>query len=258
MQPAIVAVNILLVQGPTDALHGPALHLPLDIVGVHGFVCVLKHGVEQNGGEAGFRVNVQINQMHTKADASAIGIDFMVACNRSAGAVGHRGDYGNRHGLKIACIWVGRFCEPVLPDYRVLVYVPKFDNPFAHLLDGVPRRFDGGQTDSKGYAAAIGDIVVTQRTGIGDDGVHVVIRGAQFLGCALVPLRAAFFRRTSSGSISSLVPIRQAAASSTFNAVATTAPMATWASVQIRSLSNASETPAETTAMSISVCGIKR
>ena len=66
MQPAVLAINIFLIQNPADALNRAALELAFDIVGLDGFAGVLNDRVTADVGFAGFLIDLCIDDMHAE------------------------------------------------------------------------------------------------------------------------------------------------------------------------------------------------
>src|SRR5215510_8669661 len=67
--------DILFVEGPPNALRGPALDLPLDITGMDRLARVLHRCVAQNGDFAGLRVHLHVNNVGTHRRSGARRID---------------------------------------------------------------------------------------------------------------------------------------------------------------------------------------
>ena len=72
LQPPVLAVDILLVERPADALRRTALELALDIGRVHRLAGVLDHGVAQDPGRAGFGVDLDIADMRRESRRLAL------------------------------------------------------------------------------------------------------------------------------------------------------------------------------------------
>ena len=155
-------VEILLVQGPADALHRGALDLSLDKVGMHRLAGVQKGGKAEDGDFAGIRIHFYIHDIAGKDGADA--------------GRGRRGGTGNRAaGTHQAA---GQFLESqlvlgfgadksaVLKVHIVILHFPQEGGPAFHLGFDFLRGGDGGQAGVKGGAAAAGVGGVADAVGI--------------------------------------------------------------------------------------------
>ena len=84
---ALVVVDVLLVQRPADALHGPALHLPLDVAGMDRLADVLNGGVAQDGHLARLGIDLDVDDVRGEGAADAGRIDAGPADDGAAGGV---------------------------------------------------------------------------------------------------------------------------------------------------------------------------
>ena len=153
---AVRTVNVFLVERPADALHRAALELTLDVGGMDRLTGILQHGVAQHGDPAGLAVDLDVDQMGAEAGTRPLRVDLGVADDRPAGLAGHRGDFGERHGLEVAGIGAGRPGVTVLPFHRVGGDFPDLGGPLAELLDHVARRIDRRHAARESRAAAAG------------------------------------------------------------------------------------------------------
>ena len=83
LQPAVFAVDVLLVQRPADPLRSRTLELPFDVVGMDGLPSVLDNRITQDFGCAGFRIDFHVTDVACKRNASAVGHNLTVTGNRA-------------------------------------------------------------------------------------------------------------------------------------------------------------------------------
>ena len=76
---AVLAVEVLLVQHPADALDGAALVLALDIGGVDRLAGVLHDDITQHLHGAGLGIDLDIADVGGKARPRTLGVDLVVA-----------------------------------------------------------------------------------------------------------------------------------------------------------------------------------
>ena len=98
----------------------------------------------------------------------------------AAGLVRRGGDFGQRHRREFPGIGACGHGGTVKPFDRVIVDAPQAGGAVAHLFDGVAGGVDCRQTDGKGHPAAIGDVIMAERGGVGNDGADLVVADAKF------------------------------------------------------------------------------
>ncbi len=96
---ALAVVDVLLVQGPADALDGAALHLALDVGGVNGGAAVLHGRVAQDRDLARVGVHRDIHDVGGEGPALAGRIDAGPADDRAARLVQLGGQFLERETL---------------------------------------------------------------------------------------------------------------------------------------------------------------
>ena len=104
LQPPVLAVDVLLVERPADALRRAALELALDVGRMNRLAGVLDHRVAQHLRGAGFGIDLDVADMGGEGNAGAVGDDLVVAGDRAAGVAGGRGDLLQRQRREIAVL----------------------------------------------------------------------------------------------------------------------------------------------------------
>src|SRR2546429_454443 len=100
LQLAVGAVDVLLVERPADALHGPALELPLDVGRVQRPTGVLGDRVAQDCHASGLRIDLEIAEMRAYARSGALRVDSPHAADGTTGLAGDFREVGDRHRLE--------------------------------------------------------------------------------------------------------------------------------------------------------------
>src|SRR5262249_11368870 len=144
LQPAVLAVDVALVDGPADALGGAALVLALDIARMDGLAGVLDHAVALDQSAAGLLVDLGVAEMDGEADARTLGVDLGMAGDRAAGGGRLLGDVGERQRLEVASVGAGRFGVALLPHHGLRRDAPDLGGAAAQLADAIAGRLDGG------------------------------------------------------------------------------------------------------------------
>ena len=90
LQLAVVAVDVLLVERPADALRHAALVLALDVARVDGAAGILDRRVAQDRDLAGLGVDLDVGDVGGEARRRAVRVDARVAGDRPAGLAGDR------------------------------------------------------------------------------------------------------------------------------------------------------------------------
>ena len=176
---ALFVVDVLLIEGPADALHGAALHLPLHIARMNRLADILHGGVAQNRDLACLRIDLHVDNVRREAAANTGRID---ACPADDGAAGR---------VQLPCQFPEReTLAPVRPALQDAVFiadvvrldVPDLRRPRDHLPLDILRCFIGGPARGEGDAAATGHVGVADPLGIADHRPHILCGDAQRLG----------------------------------------------------------------------------
>src|SRR5438093_4045020 len=101
LQLAVGAVDVLLVERPADALHGPALELPLDVGRVQRPTGVLGDRVAQDCHASGLGIDLEIDEMRAYARSGALRVDSPHAADGTTGLAGDFREVGDRHRLEL-------------------------------------------------------------------------------------------------------------------------------------------------------------
>src|SRR5262249_23503374 len=94
LQPAILAVDVFLVDRPADALGSTALILAFDLAWMDRLAGILHNCVARHHGAARLLIHLGIDDVGCEADARALGIDLVMAGDGTAGRTGILGDVG--------------------------------------------------------------------------------------------------------------------------------------------------------------------
>src|SRR5262245_57899203 len=119
LEPAIGAVDILLVERPTDTLHGATLHLALDVAGMHRLARILHDRIAQDLDRTRLGIDLDVADVRAEAHAGTVGVVLEMTGNRPAGARELRRDLLERQRLELACVGSGGLGRSVLPDDSV-------------------------------------------------------------------------------------------------------------------------------------------
>src|SRR5207302_1609679 len=137
IEPAVLVVDVFLVERPADPLGDAALDLALDIRGVDGAADILDRGVAQDLDLPRLLVDFDVADMRRKARAGALRVDRHLGADRPAGAPGFERDLGQRQRLEAAGIGAGGIGLAVLPFNRVGGEVPDHRAAVFQLVDGL-------------------------------------------------------------------------------------------------------------------------
>ena len=176
---ALLVEEILLVQGPADALDRPTLHLSLDIAGVDRLARVLNRREPGDVRLAGVRVHGYVHEMHGIAVALSSGVHVGASRDGAAG-----GGQLTRQVLE----GEPEFLVGFVADHAVHVFnvvfggVPDLGGPGDHLILDILGRADGRQARGEGRPAAAGDEGVADGVGVHDRGFHVFVGYSQGFG----------------------------------------------------------------------------
>ena len=178
---AVVAEVILFVQRPADALHRASLDLPFHVAGMHCLAGILNRRIAQDFGFPGFRVNLNVHQVHTERIALAGRVQARGSGDASAGGVELPRQVleGEAQLLRL----MADHAAFVLNIFRR--HVPNGRRPFDQLLLDVLCRKDSRPTGGEGGAAAAGDHGVSDGVRVNHLGLDVLIRYAKGLGSLL-------------------------------------------------------------------------
>src|SRR4029450_10955923 len=113
----------------------------------------------------------------------ALGVELGVAGDGAAGRGRLLGDVGKGERFKIAGIGAGGLGVALLPHHGLRRDAPDLGGATAELADAVAGGLDGGHAGGEGGAAALGDVVVAERAGVGGDRADLLVGHAQLLGC---------------------------------------------------------------------------
>ena len=138
------------------------LVLSFHIVWMNCLSGILEHGIAQDFHITGFRIYLGINQMGGEADTGAVGIDFAVTGNRTAGGTRLGCDIGQGQRFMLAGIGAGRARGTIFPGYGFDRYAPDAGCALTHLADCITRCVDRRQAGREGHTAAIGYVIVSQ------------------------------------------------------------------------------------------------
>src|SRR5262245_28726342 len=182
LEPAIRAVDIFLVERPSDTLHGATLHLTLDVAWMHRLARVLHDRIAQDLDRTRLGIDLDVADVGAETHAGTVGVVLEMASNRPAGARELLRNLLEREWLELACVGPGGLRRSVLPDDSVGWNAPDRRRTCAEHLDSIARGVDHADAGGKGHPAAVGDVVVAEGGGVGNDGAHAVIGDAQLFG----------------------------------------------------------------------------
>jgi hypothetical protein len=182
LQAAVLAVDILLVQRPADALDGAALELAFDVGGMHRLAGILDDRVAHDLRGAGFGIDLDIADMRGEADARTIGRIFVMAGDRTAGARRGRAISFSESGSKLPALAPAGLAWP-FSQVTASSGMPQVAAARAHSFLIASR---AARMQAMPVAKVVRLPSVTslwpRRTGVGDDRPHLVVGDAQFLG----------------------------------------------------------------------------
>src|SRR5262249_17217897 len=152
------------------ALRRAALHLPLDVRGVHGGAGVLDDHIAQDPGLAGLGVDLDVADLGAEGAADPHRRDRGATDHRRAGVVQLGGNLLEGEAL----VRIARADDAaVLIDDLFGGHAPDSGGALDQLAADVHPAFVGGDTAGEGARAAPGDVGVADRVGIDDDRLDV-------------------------------------------------------------------------------------
>ena len=158
LQLAVLAVDVLLVERPADALRGAALELALHVARVHGLARVLGHGVAEDGHAPGLGVDLDVDQVGAEARARALGVDPPDAADGAAGLAGDLGEVHHRHGFGLAVGVAADGLDDAMLERDLLHgQLPELGGAPAQLALDLLGRLHHGHGAGEGGAAAAGE-----------------------------------------------------------------------------------------------------
>src|SRR5215510_13232145 len=86
LEPTVCAIDILLVERPTDTLHGATLHLALDVAWMHRLARILHDRIAQDPDRTRLAIDLDIADVGAETHAGTVGVVLEMTCNRPAGA----------------------------------------------------------------------------------------------------------------------------------------------------------------------------
>src|SRR5215813_888323 len=151
---AVLAVDVLLIEGPADSLHGSALILPLDVGGMQRAAGVLGYRVAQDRRAPCLRIDLEIDEVRAEARPRPLRVEAADASDGSARLARDLGEVGDGHGLHL----LGESAEG--PDGAtgeldlLWLGLPQLAGPRAELALDLLRRLHDGHGTREGRAAA--------------------------------------------------------------------------------------------------------
>src|SRR5215510_950021 len=86
LEPTVCAIDILLVERPSDTLHGATLHLALDVAWMHRLARVLHDRIAHDLDRTRLGIDLDVADVGAKTHAGTVGVVLEMAGNRPAGA----------------------------------------------------------------------------------------------------------------------------------------------------------------------------
>src|SRR5262245_32288313 len=179
LQPSVLAIPVLLVERPSDALDGATLHLAFDVARMHCLTCVLHYRIAYYLDCTRVRIDFDVANVRAKAHTGPVGIVLEVPSDRSAGTGELTRNRLERKWLELARVRSRGFCGAILPNYGVYRDAPDRSGACAEHFDGVACRVDHANAGREGHPAAVGHVVVAERSGVGNGRAHAFIRHAE-------------------------------------------------------------------------------